>query len=52
MNHPANTPLLSIALMLFVASAVALTACDTVIQEEPPAAPAPLARTVLAANSL
>ncbi len=52
MNHPANTPLLSIALMLFVASAVALAACDTVIQEEPPAVPAPLARTALAANAL
>ncbi len=48
MNHQTHTPLLGIALMLLVA----LAACDTAVQEEPPAAPAPLARTALAANSL
>ena len=48
MNHPVNTPLLGLALIVLLA----LAACDTTVHEEPPAEPAPVARTALAPNAL
>ena len=48
MSPQANTPLLGLALVLLLA----LAACDTTVHEEPPAEPAPVARTALAPNAL